>query len=110
MHNILLYTATGACNLGDEHILAEEVRYLLIKFPDAHISIATYDENATREMLENLLSVNLEKRISFLSYFPHGLRSRFFQNIYYFAHNIVSIFQADLVIIGGGGLFYDSEK
>ena len=55
MRNILLYTATGACNLGDEHILAEELRYLLIKFPDAHISIATYDENATREMLENLL-------------------------------------------------------
>ena len=55
MRNILVYTATGACNLGDEHIIAEEVRYLRAKFPKAHIRIATYDENATRDMLEHLL-------------------------------------------------------
>ena len=101
MRRILLYTATGVENLGDECILLAEYRYLRTRYPDAQIRIATYNP------LSHLLPE--DSRISFFSYFPNKFRVRPLSNIAYFFRNCYELFRADLVIIGGGGLFYDNE-
>ena len=102
MTRILIYTATGQKNLGDELILLSEYIELRRQYPEAHITIATYDREDSLIPKDSL--------VSHISYFPSHLRSKPFQNIRAFFQNIQSIFQADLVIIGGGGLFYDSES
>ena len=43
MRRILLYTAAGQANLGDELILEVELEYLKGRYPEACITIATYD-------------------------------------------------------------------
>jgi polysaccharide pyruvyl transferase WcaK-like protein len=43
MRRILLYTAAGQANLGDEYILQTELAYLTERYPAAQITIATYD-------------------------------------------------------------------
>lgn len=101
MKNILIYTATGEYNLGDECILASEVAYLRKRFPVATIRIVTYDP------LSSLVPVDPE--ISTISYFPNRIRKHPLKNFIAFFQNIVSIFQADMIVVGGGGIFYDTE-
>ena len=43
MRRILLYTAAGQANLGDEYILQTELAYLRGRYPAAQITVATYD-------------------------------------------------------------------
>ncbi len=109
MRNILLYTATGAQNLGDEHILAEEVRYLGSKYPEAKICIATYDATETARAITSLLK-GVTPEIKYVPYFPYAIQRHPLQNIRNLFQNIRATWQADLVVIGGGGLFYDSEQ
>jgi polysaccharide pyruvyl transferase WcaK-like protein len=48
MRRILLYTAAGQANLGDEYILQTELAYLTERYPTAQITIATYDLSGPR--------------------------------------------------------------
>lgn len=101
MKRIVLYTATGAQNLGDECILLAEYRFLRARYPDADLRIATYDPGAQLLPTDN--------KVTFFSYFPNGFGKNIFANIGYFFRNCYEIARADLVIVGGGGLFYDNE-
>lgn len=102
MKNILIYTATGEFNLGDECILATEVSYLRKRFPEARIEIVTYDPLSTL--------VPEDPQISTISYFPNAIRRHPLRNIVAFFQNVVSILRADLIVVGGGGMFYDTES
>ncbi len=64
MQRIVLYTATGAENLGDECILLAEYRFLRARYPDTEIRIASY--NASSQILPS------DPKITFFSYFPNG--------------------------------------
>jgi polysaccharide pyruvyl transferase WcaK-like protein len=114
MQRILLYTAAGQANLGDEYILSEELWYLQARYPWAQITIATYDiwashhPRVTWVQAGNASSSELQS-IRYISYFPNHLRTAPVRNIWYLLENIWTLFRSDLVIIGGGGLFYDSE-
>ncbi len=99
---ILLFVATGARNVGDEMIVRAEYDFLRDRYPEAEIRVATYD--ATNHFLPKS-----DPRLAFFPYFPNGLRIRPFSNVGYFLRNVFETFRADLVIIGGGGLFYDNE-
>lgn len=96
-----MYTATGEYNLGDECILATEVAYLRKRFPLASIRIVTYNP------LSSLVPESPD--ISTISYFPNRIRKHPFRNFVAFFQNIISIFRADLIVVGGGGIFYDTE-
>lgn len=92
MKNILIYAATGEYNLGDECIISSEVEYLKNRFPDAIITIASYDSRST------LLPIS--ESIRHISYFPNNIRRQPFKNIGAFWKNLLQIYRSDLVIIG----------
>jgi polysaccharide pyruvyl transferase WcaK-like protein len=98
---ILIMTATGKYNLGDELILREEIRFLRSHYGNVAITVCTYDKKS--HLIED------PEDIDFISYFPNHLITRPIQNIWYFFHNIVSIYRSDIVIIGGGGIIFDNE-
>lgn len=98
--NIVIFVLSGKYNLGDELILRVEIDFFKSKFPNATIHVATYDENSF---------LGDKKGIQFFSFFPNGIRKFFFKNIWYFFANIAKIFHADLVVLGGGGIFFDNE-
>lgn len=101
-NRILLFAATGVHNVGDEAILRAETDLLRSKYPEAAFRIATYDAGSHFLPRE-------DRKIAFFSYFPNAFRQRPFANVGYFFRNALEIWRADLVIIGGGGLFYDNE-
>jgi polysaccharide pyruvyl transferase WcaK-like protein len=98
---ILIMTATGKSNLGDELILREEIRFLRSRYGDVTITVCTYNPKT------NLIADRTG--IKFISYFPNHLLTRPFQNIWYFFTNIFTIYRSDIVIIGGGGIVFDNE-
>ena len=94
-------TATGAYNLGDEVILAEELKFLQHHYGDmAHFTVFTYDQKS---------ALIQDPTVNFVSYFPNDFFGKFFANIWYFIKNIWLIYRADILIIGGGGLLFDNE-
>ena len=94
-------TATGAYNLGDEVILAEELRFLQNHYGDtAEFTIFTYDKKS---------ALVYDPTVNFVSYFPNNFFGKFFANIGYFFKNIWLIYRADILIIGGGGILFDNE-
>ncbi len=110
MNRILFYTATGEFNLGDECILAAEMEYVHQKYPDASIAVATYNQESTNFFSrESPVWNSIDSKVQLFSYFPNAFRKHVFKNIGYFFKNLVQIFRADLIIVGGGGLFYDTE-
>jgi len=102
MKRILIYTATGEFNLGDECIVTSEVDYLRKRFPDAYIEVVTYNSEST--LLPS------DPNVGMISYFPNAIRKHPLRNVVAFFQNISSIFRADLVVVGGGGIFYDTES
>ncbi len=98
---ILIMTATGAYNLGDELILKEELQFLQSHYGEyAEFKIFTYDEKS---------AFIHDPEVPFVNYFPNDVFRKFFQNIGYFIKNIWLISRADVIIIGGGGLIFDNE-
>ncbi len=87
---IVLFTASGHRNIGDELILAEEVRYLSARYPDADIRVATYDAASV-----------LATGVRVFSYFPNGLCKRPFSNIGYAVRTVWEIMRADMIVVGG---------
>lgn len=90
---ILVMTATGKSNLGDELILREEIRFIRSHYQNIDITVSTYDQGA--HLIEN------HDDIKFISYFPNHILKRPLQNIWYFIRSIISISRADILIIGG---------
>lgn len=101
MH-ISLLTATGAYNLGDELILAQEHEYLNARYPGAIFHVFTYDPESSL--------LPKDKKIRDISYFPNNLRKHPFANIAFFFENLITLATSDLIVIGGGGLIYDNES
>jgi len=101
MKRLLIYTATGEFNLGDECILASEIAYLRKRFPEALLEVTTYNPLSTLLPIDPLIRT--------ISYFPNHIRKHPLKNIQAFFQNIISIFHADAIIVGGGGMFYDTE-
>ena len=102
---ISILTASGCKNLWDECILKQEILLLEKKYTNPHISIFTYDADETRSFLwEN-------PRYSYISYFPNKIRKNPLKNCLYLLQNIRAFLESDLIIIGGGGIFYgDSDE
>ncbi len=94
-------TATGAYNLGDEIILAEELKFLQNHYGDmAEFTVFSYDKKS---------ALVYDPTVKFVSYFPNNFFDHFFANIGYFFKNVWLIYRADILIIGGGGILFDNE-
>ena len=59
--NIFIMVLSGAYNLGDELILTSEIDWLKNRFPEAKMTIATYDEKSF---------LGDQEKYHFLSFFP----------------------------------------
>ena len=103
MHKITLFAALGAHNLGDEYIALAEYDFLRSEYPEAKIVVHTYDKNSSLLPKEN-------QKIRYAPYFPDNLKKHPFRNIWRALCTIVGIATSDMIIIGGGGIFYDNES
>ncbi len=100
MNSIVLMTATGAENLGDELITLCEIQSFRDKNSDVNITLFSHDPSRT---LRFFRSQNLsEKNLTILSYFPTALRKHPLKNIIYFSKTIQSFWNAKHIYIGGG--------
>lgn len=90
--------ATGCGNVGDECILESEYQYLRSRFPSAQFTIFTYSNDPVKR-----------PNTRYTSYFPNSIRKYPIRNIVHFFSQIFFLARSDLVIIGGGGIFYDNE-
>lgn len=97
---ILIMTATGSYNLGDELILQEEVKFIKTHYGGVDITVFTHDQKST---------IIRDDSLHFIHYFPTNLFHNPLGNIFYFFKNIWIIAQADVLIIGGGGIIFDNE-
>lgn len=98
---ILFMTAAGAHNLWDELILKWEIEYIQEHYgKNIDITVFTYDPTG---------SIIKDDSIKYASYFPNNFGGEPVKNIGYFFKNIWLIAQADVVIIGWGGILFDNE-
>lgn len=105
-HNICLFTATGAENLGDELITLCEIRY----FQSINKEITLFSHNIERTR-RFLLSQNISlENITIQEYFPNALRKQPFKNIKLFWETVKMIKKSDHVYIGGGWLLYSKNE
>ena len=98
-------TALGAWNLGDELIAWCEYRCMREHFPETQIFVYNYEDS-------NGLFLQLSKKdksVHMRSYFPSNICKYPFRNIRALWKMIFDIATSDLLIIGGGGLWYDNE-
>lgn len=100
MKKIYIQVLSGAYNLGDELILRSEIDFIGSVYPDAKFFIGTYNEASF---------FGSKKNCEFLSFFPNNIRKHPLRNLYYFFKNIVTIFCSDIIVVGGGGIFFDNE-
>ena len=98
---ILLFTATGQYNLGDELILRAEVVWLRARFSGARILVPTYDRRS---------ALVPEGMVEYIGYFPDRLRTHPLRNLVCFLATLWHVARADLIVIGGGGLIFDTER
>lgn len=105
---IVLFTATGAENLGDELITLCEIQRFLSEDKNTQIILFSHDINRTKRFLLSQ-KVSLEQ-VLFQEYFPNAFRTHPIRNMRLFWQTIVSIKNADHVYIGGGGLLYSKNE
>jgi polysaccharide pyruvyl transferase WcaK-like protein len=99
---VLIMTATGSYNLGDEIILQEELKFLHGHYGEmVDFTVFTHDKKS---------ALIHDESIHWAIYFPHGLLRNPIANIWYFFRNIWLIARADFIIIGGGGIIFDNEE
>lgn len=105
---IVLFTATGAENLGDELITLCEIREFLKNNEETHITLFSHDiERTKRFLISQKLWLN---NINIKEYFPNALRKHPFRNIGLFWETVKAIKKSDHVYIGGGGLLYSKNE
>lgn len=90
---VLIMTATGSHNLGDEIILREELKFLHGHYGEmVDFTVFTHDKKS---------ALFQDESVNWITYFPHGLFRNPLANIWYLIRNIWSIARADIMIIGG---------
>lgn len=95
-------TATGSYNLWDEIILSEEVKFLHGHYGEmVDFIIFTHDKKS---------AIIQDESLHWVTYFPHGLLSNPFVNIWYLLRNVWLIARADFMIIGWWWLIFDNEE
>ncbi len=134
--NIAILASIGAKNLGDELIVKNEVRLLEAEFTQAQLP-PCFGHLPLRRMLFSSPSSRgrkpsttfrgscsfriftydiahpffVQENIKYLEYFPIDSKNikmlgKNFKNLLHF---FGTLFWADIVVIGGGGIMYDSE-
>jgi len=101
--NISIFASIGAQNLWDELILKNEIELLKWEFwADTSFRVASYDVNNPVFRIGNT---------QYFEYFPLGIRQvkNIFRNIKDFFIFLRAIVWSDIVVIGWGGIIYDSE-
>lgn len=98
---VLIMTATWSHNLWDEIILREELKFLHGHYGEmVDFTVFTHDKKS---------ALFQDDSVKWVTYFPHGLFSNPFANLWYLVKNIWCISRADILIIGWGGLVFDNE-
>lgn len=100
---ITILAAVWAQNLGDELILKNEIQFFQHRFgEDTKFKVFTYD-------VANPFIV--WKKIKYYEYFPCNAKkiTKVFRNIKNLFNFIRIIKKSDLVVIWGGGIFFDNE-
>lgn len=105
---ILLFTATGAENLGDELITLTEVQHLQKLYQDCHITVFSHDVWRTRRFLLSQ-NISLEKT-EIQEYFPNYLRKKPLKNIRLLWETLRLLRNCEHVYIGGGWLLYGKNE
>lgn len=105
---IVLFTATGAENLGDELITLCEIQSFRDIVPDIEITLFSHDIQRTKRFLLSQ-KVTLEG-LQFREYFPHFFRKHPLKNIKLLWETLQAIKNTDHVYIGGGGLLYGKTE
>lgn len=100
MQTILLYTATGQYNLGDEVITQAEIEFLGEKIPSVTIVLPTYNPESV---------LKKSSRVVYRSYFPNAITKKPIANLLAAWFLIWDTFRSSAVLIGGGGLIFDRE-
>lgn len=101
--NISIFASIGAQNLWDELILKNEIELLKQEFwKDIRFKVASYDVKNPLFQIQN---------IQYFEYFPLGIKQvkNIFRNIRNFFKFFQVIVWSDFVVIGWGGIIYDSE-
>lgn len=97
---ILICGNYGASNLGDEIILSGLLELMKSAYQNPVVTVMSTDPGETEKM----------HRVNSVKLFPAGFRSTFsFWLTGNFLKTITSLQQADLVVLGGGGLFSDEK-
>ncbi|MCD5380559.1 polysaccharide pyruvyl transferase family protein [Candidatus Gracilibacteria bacterium] len=109
--NIVILASIGSQNLGDELILKNEIKILEERYSkqmnllkeNINFIVFTYEQEDNFYTAEN---------VKYREYFPIGMKNpkNIFRNIKNFIIFLKEIIKTDLVVIGGGGIFYDSEN
>tara|TARA_R100000656_G_scaffold82155_1_gene60127 strand:+ start:91 stop:1254 length:1164 start_codon:yes stop_codon:yes gene_type:complete len=94
----------GQGNAGDEAILAALIDGIQAELPDANISVCSARPNATKT----------EHRVNAYPYFGIDLKAIvkgiLGKNRIGYLNAIISFFRSDVIVIGGGGLFFDTPE
>jgi polysaccharide pyruvyl transferase WcaK-like protein len=101
--NISIFASIGAQNLWDELILKNEIELLKQEFWEmSQFKVASYD-------IKN--PIFHIKNTTYFEYFPLWIKNprNIIRNIKSFFQFIASIIWSDIVVIGWGGIIYDSE-
>lgn len=97
---ILICGNYGAGNLGDEALLDGILRLVATAWPNSHAIVLSAKPKST----------NREHKIDSVNLFPAGFKSQIkFWFGGQFLRTIATLWNADLVIMGGGGLFIDEK-
>lgn len=103
--NISIFASIWCQNLWDELILKNEI--LLLEKKYAKEGEKVFFRVFTYDMDHHFF---IKKNVEYREYFPIGLKKNKSKNIANYIQFLKTIFWSDLIVIWGGGLFYDSEK
>lgn len=98
MKTLILMTASGAENLGDELITLCEIEHF--RNENTEMRIILFSHNPERSW-RFLRSQNIsEKNLTILPYFPTHIKKHPLKNIYYFLQTLHAIYVSDHVYVG----------
>ncbi|MCP4523850.1 MAG: polysaccharide pyruvyl transferase family protein [Candidatus Gracilibacteria bacterium] len=100
---ISIFASIGAYNLGDELIVKNEIKQLEKKYgKNIEFSVFTYDVKNPFIHAKN---------ITYYEYFPCNIKSLkgIFKNVLNLYHFLYQTYVSNMIVIGGGGIFFDSE-
>jgi len=101
--NISIFASIGCQNLGDELILKNEILLLRERYGE-NVQFRVFSYDIHHPFFE-------DENIQYIEYFPIDIRNikNIFRNIGNCFSFLTTLLWSDLVVIGGGGLFYEHE-